>query len=927
MKKIFLLDGMSLIFRAFHALGQSNLKSVEGIPTGAIFGFTNIITSLLEREKPEYIAIVFDRSEPTFRHVIFPEYKANREAFPEDLSIQLPLIKELINYIGIPQFEIAGYEADDIIGSIATQFGDENSTIYCVTSDKDYFQLVSDYIKVYKPGSKGEDFQIIDYKEVLDKFGVNPNQVIDVMALIGDSIDNVPGVKGIGEKTAIPLIQKYQNLENLYNNIDKIEKASVLNKLIENKDNAFLSKELVTIKTDINLNIILDDLKFKGTDYQKLDEFFAKVGFNTIRLRWKEKAKKELGTKEIENDIQNNYTDSGKKYILIDNYDKLNNLILELNKSDLISFDLETDSLDRLNCEIVGIAISNKENIGYYIPVENYEEPNNNQSNLFNQTKHKKWDVSLNTVKVLEKLKPIMENENIGKCGQNSKFDIFILKRYNIEVSPLVFDTMVASYIINPDDKHNLDALSRKYLNYSPISITSLIGEKKSEQISMREVNPEKVAVYAAEDADLAFKLTKKLAEIIKNENLNYLANEIEFPLVKVLVDMEYFGVSIDKYILNEISKIIELELNKLYKEITNEVGYDFNIDSPKQLGEALFEKMKIPPIKKNKTGYSTDIQVLNELSISYPFVSKILEYRHLGKLKSTYIDALPKLINPRTNRIHTNYNQTVASTGRLSSTDPNLQNIPIRTDLGKEIRKAFVPKDENYIIMSADYSQIELRIMAFMCQDEKMINSFKIGQDIHSSTASILYNIPIENVDSDMRRVAKTVNFGIMYGLGSFGLSQRLRIPRKEAKEIIDNYFDKYPGIKKYMDKTIEETRKKGYAETLCGRRRYFSDINSKNNTLRTAAERGAINMPIQGTASDMLKIAMNQIYNEFKKNNLKTNMILQVHDELVFEVEKNELQIVTDIVKSKMTNALSLGEVPIIVDIGIGSNWLEAH
>lgn len=929
MKKIYLLDGMSLVFRAYHAMG-TNLKNDDGIPTGAIFGFTNIITSILEREKPEYLAIVFDRSEPTFRHIRYPEYKQNRDAFPEELGLQMPFIKELIDHLSIPQFEEAGFEADDIIGTIAKKISSENHLVYCVTSDKDYYQLVDDNIKIFKPGLRGEDFQIVDYKQVEEKFGVTPDRVIDVMALIGDAVDNIPGVKGVGEKTAIPLIQKYGSLENLYNNLNEIDKKSLLDKLTTNKEMAFLSKELVTIKTDMELTLNDEDLKLSKPKYYILDQFFQKVGFNTIRLRWKEKAFKENGIKFVLPTTQEEEVakaeNSNKKYKLLKSLTDIDNYLKNIKDNDYLAFDLETDSLDRNNCEIVGIALSNKEDEGVYIPVEDTKTVKISED-LFSSNEQKKWLVSLELDEVIKLLKPILENEKINKCGQNSKFDSYIIKRFGIDVHPIKFDTMVASYLINPDDKHNLDALSRKYLNYSPIPISSLIGEKKSEQISMREVDPAKISDYAAEDADLALKLTNHLNQKLKDEGLIELAENVEFPLVNVLTQMEYDGVSIDTVALSEIAISVKKQLEILSKEIYQEAGEEFNIDSPKQLSEILFDKLQIAPLKKNKTGFSTDLQVLSELSASYPFVGKILEYRHLVKLKSTYIEALPKLINPKTGRIHTTFNQTVAATGRLSSTDPNLQNIPIRTDLGKEIRKAFVAKNDDYLIMSADYSQIELRIMAHICQDEQMIISFKNGLDIHTATASILYDIPLGEVNSDMRRVAKTVNFGIMYGLGSFGLSQRLGIPRKEAKSIIDNYFEKYAGIKKYMEISIQNTIDKGYSETLMKRRRYFPDIYSKNNNLRTAAERGAINLPIQGTASDMIKIAMINIYDFLTKNKYKTKLLMQVHDELVFEIHRQELEYLPKQIIELMTNALPLGEVPVLVEYGIGKNWLEAH
>ncbi|MBE2189622.1 MAG: DNA polymerase I [Candidatus Kapabacteria bacterium] len=933
MKKLFLIDGMSLVFRAHHAMIKSGLKSPSGEPTGALFGFTNMISSLLERENPEYISVAFDREEPTFRHERYEAYKANRAEFPEELIPQLPRIKQFLELAGIKCIEIPRFEADDIIGTIAKNASANEWQAVCVTSDKDYYQLVDEKVTLMKPGRKGEDFEYVGINEVKEKFGVRPDQVIDVLALIGDASDNVPGVKGIGEKTAIPLVVEFGSVEAIYENLDKIEKLSVRTKLEGERDMAMLSKELVTIDTNMQLEPSLEDLKKGETQFIELDKLFAEAGFNTIREKWRRKSNPEIWlnvTHEVEQKQHDNFGSIDKDYRLIDSIEKLDALIGELSKAHTLSFDLETTGLDRATCNIVGIAISIAEFTGCYIPVY-YDEDNLQEysSNLFSEKKPApRRDNQIPVNLAISKLAPILTNPNIKKCGQNIKFDMSIMKRHGVDLSPIAFDSMVASYVLDPDEKHNLNDLSKKWLNYEPIPISSLIGEKKSEQISMSDVDPEIIKDYASEDADLALRLYAKLDEALaKDKKLFDLAHNIEFPLIEVLTQMEANGICIDTSALLEVSKQIEIEATDLQRLIFAEAGIEFNIDSPKQLAEILFEKMQIPPIKKNKTGYSTDVQVLNELSISYPIASYIVEYRQIQKLKSTYVDSLPRLINKTTGRIHTTYNQTVASTGRLSSTDPNLQNIPIRTDKGKEIRKAFIAKNDDYVIMSADYSQIELRIMAHICGDEQMIDSFRQNHDIHSATASVLFSKPLEEVNQDMRRIAKTVNFGIMYGLGSFGLAQRLRLSRSEAKEIIDNYFAKYSGIKKYMDLTVEFTRKHGYAETLCGRRRYFQDIDNKNFNLRNAAERAAINLPIQGTASDMLKIAMITIHNEFAKNKYNSKMLLQVHDELVFEVQKSEIDEIKSLVIDKMSSALSLGEVPVIVETGIGSNWLEAH
>lgn len=941
-QKLLLIDGMSVVFRAYFAMSGSGLKNKDGESTGAVFAFTNMITSLLERYEPQNIAVVFDRPEPTFRHELYPEYKANRDEFPEELIPQLAEIKNFLDLINLPRIEKPGYEADDIIGTLAKDAAKNGYQVICLTADKDYYQLVEGNISLLKPGRKGEDFDVVGIPEVFDKFGVAPANVIDVLALIGDTSDNVPGVKGIGEKTAIPLIQQYGNLENLYENLDRIEKAAVKSKLETSREMAFLSKVLVTIDTKVPIDFSYHDCKISAPKSIELDEFFQRMNFSTIRAKWRTKAAEgtfdnnstaksiNIGAVETKEELKV-FESSESKYEMVTSIKRLDEVIAELMQSSILSFDLETDSLDKQTCEIVGVALSAKENTGFYIPVEYFgsNKPLESDS-LFSPPKtddEKRWKESLSVEIVIEKLKPLLENIQIGKCGQNVKFDMYILKRHDINVQPVAFDSMVASYVIDPDSKHGMDALSEKYLNYKPISITSLIGEKKSNQLSMRQIPPAEISDYACEDADVALKLKNKLEKIIEKENLTKLAYQIEFPVIEVLTSMEYEGVAINTAALKELSHVISLEAERYRDLVYKEAGMEFNIDSPKQLGDVLFEKMMIPAGKKNKTGYSTDVQVLTDLSVDYPIAEYVLQYRQLAKLQSTYVEALPRLINKETGRIHTTYNQTVASTGRLSSTDPNLQNIPIRTTLGKEIRKVFVPQHKDYTILSADYSQIELRIMAFICEDEHLINAFKMGHDIHSATAAVLNGIDIAEVNQDMRRIAKTVNFGIMYGLGSFGLAQRLGLTKTNAKEIIDNYFQKYPGIKKYMDLTISSARSKGYAETLCGRRRYFNDINSKNANLRTAAERGAINMPIQGTASDMMKIAMIDIYKYLTANKMKSKMMLQVHDELVFEAHIDELEDLRNNVVSLMSNALLLGSVPVVVETGTGSNWYEAH
>lgn len=919
MKKLYLIDGMSLVFRAYHAMIRAGLSSSDGMPTGAIFGFTNIITKLLESEKPENIVVVFDTSAPTFRHEMYSEYKANRAEFPEELIPQLPKIKELLNLLNIPQYELDGYEADDIIGTIAKNASKDNIPTFCLTSDKDFMQLVDENIKLLRPTSKSEELQLIDYDEVKDKFGVTPEQVIDVQALIGDSVDNIPGVKGIGEKTAIPFIQEYNSLEGLYENIEKVTKKAVKSKLEEHKEMAFLSKQLVTIKTDCPIDLDVYQTKMGEVDFHNLDKFFQECGFTAIRRKWQEKALQSESNINFEQNITIQKIDDSKvDYQLINTEDKLNNLVNNLKKCNELSFDLETDSLDTMNCEIVGVALSDKEKVGYYIPTS-YQENNDLFSNNSSSD-------TLNIELVIYKLKDLLESKDINKIGQNTKFDSLILKRHGINVFPITFDSMLASYVLNPDEKHNMDDLAVKWLNYKPVKITELIGENKKTQKSMKELSPEEIKDYACEDADITLRLKNILEKEINKEKLNDLAYNIEIPMVECLTEMEYNGIKIDSNVLKNIEIEINKEIEVLKEKIFNETQFEFNIDSPKQLGEILFERLGLPSIKKTKTGYSTDNQVLTELSESFDIAKLIVEYRSLTKLNSTYVTALPKLVNKNTGRLHTTFNQTIASTGRLSSTNPNLQNIPIKTDFGKEIRKAFIAENGN-VIFSADYSQIELRIMAYYSKDNHLIEAFNNGLDIHSATASKLFRKKLEDVSSDDRRVAKTVNFGIMYGLGVYGLSQRLGIPRNYAKEIIDNYFDTYPGIKNFMDSTIEQTRQKGYAETLCGRRRYFTNINNSNHNIRSQDERAAINLPIQGTASDMIKIAMVSIYNKLKSCNINTKMLLQIHDELLFEVEKSQVDELETLVKGQMESALSLGKIPVVVETGYGDNWYLAH
>lgn len=927
------IDSMGLVFRAYHAMSKSGFKAPNGEPTGAVFGFANIITALLDREKPDFIAAAFDTSAPTFRHDKYDGYKAHRDEFPEELIPQMPRIKDFLRHIGIPVLELPGFEADDIIGTLAKQAGALGYDVRCLTSDKDYFQLVDDRISILRPGKDANAYDEYRREQVKEKMGVYPEQIIDLLALIGDASDNIPGVKGIGEKTAQPLIEKYGTVDNLYASIDDIERETVKKKLIEGKESAILSKELVTIHTEVPLPLSLHECIPMQPNPSEIDALFSLLQFNTLRRKWAERTSGQINAvnREESNPLFANVSSRDHDYVLISDDLSFKLMMHELKAAKRICFDLETTSLDTMNCAIVGFAISVKPGKAFFVLTNDRDCVQDTfGESLFDipeqstESTHKQMS-ALNAMEVATALKPILEDASIEKVAQHGKFDALILKRYGITVHPLSFDPMLASYVLNPDTPHGMDALAKTWMKYEPIPITALIGEKK--QGSMRDVEPLKLMEYAAEDADITLALADCLQEELKKSSQLEFAKTVEFPLSEVLVEMEYNGVSIDLQALSSISVHIREEVSKLKEKIYEAAGTDtFNIDSPKQVGEILFERLSLPAPKKTKTGYSTDVSVLSELSEDYPIAGYILEHRQLQKLQSTYVESLPKMVNPNTGRIHTTYNQTIAGTGRLSSTEPNLQNIPIRTSLGREIRKAFVPKSGN-ILLSADYSQIELRVMAHVCNDETLTHAFLHGHDIHSATAAALFGIGIEDVTSDQRRIAKTVNFGIMYGQGSFGLARQLSISRTEAKEIIDQYFLRYPNIKMYIDQTIEKAKKQGYVETLLGRRRYFPALESNNQSIRQGAERAAINMPIQGTAADMMKIAMINIHTRMKKEDVKSLMILQIHDELVFDAIKDEVEYLRDLVKEEMESALPLGQVPVLVETGTGSNWEEAH
>jgi len=950
---LILIDGMSLVFRAYHALSRSGMASPSGEPSFAVFAFANILLSLLEKHRPDAICVVFDTAEPTFRHEMFADYKAHRDAFPEDLVPQLGRIKDLISLMGLQRLELPGFEADDIIGTIARRESEDGHEVLCVTSDKDYFQLVNDKVKILRPGKDVGEYDVYDATRVKEKFGVGPEHVIDVLALIGDASDNVPGVKGVGEKTAIPLIEQFGSLEALYENLEKVERASVKTKLETDREKAFLSKVLVTIHTDVPIDAKRVALSRAEMNFDGIDSLCEELGFHTLRRRFKK-----IANPGGENDSPSNApatsastsSASGEwsaessahaeavaissslatldstphTYVLVHTPSGLDEMVKGLKGATILSVDLETTSLHAMTCGVVGMSLCAEEGTAYYIAIDDPADASSTV--LFGDDERGPREL-LPVDDVMTAVRPLLTDTKIGKTGQNLKFDALILSRYGIDVSPVAFDTMLASYILDPDKQHNLDALCERWLSYRPIPITQLIGEKRGAQKSMRDVDLSVITDYAAEDADVALKLTNILKPRLVDEGLLDLAERVEFPLIPVLVTMERNGIRIDRTALGDMADFMRAEAIRLEAEIWKEAGQEFTVSSPKQLGEILFDKLMLPVGKKTKTGYSTDSSVLTELAETYPIAGLVLEYRLVEKLRSTYVEALPKLINPTTGRVHTTYNQTVAATGRLSSTDPNLQNIPIRSELGLRIRKAFVPQAKDAVILSADYSQIELRIMAAISGDTTLREAFAAGADIHSATAAVLYDVDLANVTSDQRRVAKTVNFGIMYGLGAFGLAQRLGIPRGEGQAIINNYFEKYPGIRAYIDTTIAETRERGYAATLLGRRRYFPLIQSNNRGLRTAAERAAINMPIQGTAADMMKLAMIRVHDRMKREGYRSLMMLQVHDELVFEAFTDELESLRAAVVEEMQNALPLDGVPVIVETGSGASWYEAH
>lgn len=930
-KKLFLLDEMALIYRSFYALNKTPRMTSKGVNTSAIIGFCNTLWSILSKEKPTHLAVACDSHAPTFRHEEFTEYKANRQQVPDEIIESLPWVDKILDAMNIPKLALPGYEADDIIGTFARQ-GEENGfEVFMVSMDKDLGQLITKNVFLYKPGRTGDSVEIFGEREICEKFGVeNPKQIIDLLGLWGDASDNIPGVPGIGDKTARDLLKQFPSVELLIENADKIKNPRMQQKMKDFAEQALFSKKLATIITDVPIHFDEEDLKIVPFNEQKLREVLEELEFKSFATRIFGAQR----TMQIEEKTAETFTGQGDLFAqqgdlfgdsslssfktIKDVPHQYTEIKTEKEAKDLcdillsvkeFAFDTETTGTDAYDTNLVGFSFSTEHGKAWYIPVsEKYEDAK----------------------AMVQIFKKPLESSKIIKIGQNLKFDIAVLRWYDVRVSGPMFDTMIAHYLIQPELRHNMDSMAENLLEYSPIPIDALIGSGRNQsnmQVAWKRF-PEKVVEYACEDADITLQLKNKLLPELEKLELIKLFYEIEMPLVQVLTDMEWEGVKIDTDSLKYFSTKLAETLQNLEKEIYVLAGKTFNISSPKQLGNILFEDLKITDkVKKTKLGqYATGEDVLQKLRFKHPIVEKILDFRGISKLRSTYADALPLLLNKRDGRIHTSYNQTVTSTGRLSSTNPNLQNIPIRTELGREIRKSFVSRNSDFILLAADYSQVELRLVASMSGDKTMIHDFQNNIDIHRATASRIYGIPLFDVSRDERRNAKSVNFGIIYGISAFGLSENIGVSRKEAADIIEQYFSKYPDIKAFMEHQIEFARKNGYVETLKNRRRYLPEINSPNANIRNFAERNAINAPIQGTAADLIKIAMISVWNEFQKQNLQSKMILQVHDELVFDVYKPELEIVKKIVKEKMESAMTLN-VPLIVDINIGENWLEAH
>lgn len=929
-KRLFLLDAYALIYRAYYSFISNPRVSSKGLNTSAMFGFTNTLWDLLNKEQPSHIAVVFDPPSgdtENFRVEQYADYKANREAMPEDIALSIPYIKSIVKAFRIPTLEVEGYEADDVIGTLAKKAGARGYKVYMMTPDKDYGQLVDEQIFMYKPGRQGSDVEILGVKEICAKYGIEkPEQVIDILGMMGDAVDNIPGIPGVGEKTAIKFIQQFGSMDGLYANLDQLQ-GKMREKVENHKEQAYMSRSLATIIQDVPIELDETDLLREEPDKEQLVALFTELEFRTL-------AKRVLGEEIVviqdtggqldlfgqSSDMPANETpkaqesliplntikDTKPNYKALVTEDEQIALVEKLLAAKRFCFDTETTGIDSITAELVGMSFAIEKGEAFYIPVsENHEE----------------------ALKTVALFKPAFQSV-ADKIGQNLKYDIEVLSRYGIEVHGFLYDTMIAHYLLHPDMKHSMDEMAAYYLKYSPISIEELIGKKGKDQGTMRDVPLAEITQYAAEDADITLQLYEALESELTKDHLIKLFKEMESPLIKVLAAMELEGINLDVEALKSFSLTLGEDIVRLEKEILGLAGINFNIDSPKQLGEALFDHLKIDDkAKKTKSGqYVTKEDTLQKLANKHDIIPKILDYRSIKKLKSTYVDSLPEMVNPKSGRIHTNYMQTVAATGRLSSNNPNLQNIPIRTERGRYIRKAFIPRDADHVILAADYSQVELRIIAALSEDAGMIQAFKDGLDIHSATASKVFKVALNEVDRDQRSKAKAVNFGIAYGQGAFGLAENLSISRTEAKEIIDNYFEEFPGVAKYKEVAIALAREKGYAETLLGRRRYLPDLQSRNQTVRASAERNAINAPIQGSAADIIKLAMIDIHKTFVAEGFQSKMLLQVHDELVFDAHKSEIETIIPIIRQKMENAYQLS-VPLVVDISYGNNWLEAH
>ncbi len=946
-KRLFLLDAYALIFRGYYALIKNPRVNSKGQDTSAIMGFVNSLFDVIKREKPDHLAVAFDKGGSSERVELYEDYKANRDETPEAIRIAVPIIQQILKAMHVPCIEIEGVEADDLIGTLAKQAEEEGYQVFMVTPDKDYAQLVSENIFMYKPARMGNGIEIWGIPEVQKKFEVErPEQVIDYLGMMGDASDNIPGLPGVGDKTAKKFIKQYGGLEGLLANTDKL-KGKMKENVIEFAEQGRLSRRLATIMTDCDVKFHAESYELSKPNADKVQEIFDELEFRRLKDQFikifsgeadsdtgaavsnTETAKKLVSSSEKaaaagagqynlfadgsdgmeieERNTRKTIKDTEHFYQSVAPGMARKLFIKNLMNQASVCFDTETTDIDPLQAELVGIAFSWEKTKGFYLPFPSEKEQ---------------------AQALIEELRPFFEDENIEKIGQNLKYDIKVLAKYNVEVKGKLFDTMIAHYLINPDMRHNMDVLAETYLNYTPVSIEELIGKKGKNQKSMADVPLEDQTEYAVEDADVTLQLKEHFEKELGEANTQKLFDEIEIPLVQVLADMELEGINLDEDFLKNLAEELNSDILSLEQKIYKDAGEEFNIGSPKQLGEILFDKLKlVDKPKKTRTGqYSTAEDVLSYLAPDHEIIQHVLDYRGLSKLKSTYVDALPGQVNPKTGRVHTDYMQTVAATGRLSSNNPNLQNIPIRTERGRQVRKAFIPRDKDYILLAADYSQIELRIIAALSQEETMIRAFKEGKDIHASTAAKVFNVPIDEVTREQRSNAKTVNFGIIYGVSAFGLSNQTDLSRSESKELIDTYYKTYPKLRNYMSEQVDFARENGYVTTVLDRRRYLKDINSNNAVVRGAAERNAVNAPIQGSAADIIKIAMINIHKKLKAEKLKTKMLLQVHDELVFDVYKPELEQVKTMIKTEMENAFKL-DVPLDVELGVGQNWLEAH